>query len=418
MLQPFAMIRQSVEVKEVEDVLESAREELRQLKIEEDLEGKKIAITAGSRGLYQYPKILQLLGEFIRERGGRPYLIPSMGSQGGGKLEGQLMILKGLGITEELVNIPILPTVESVLLGEREGIPIYCNKGYLTMDGIVLLNRIKPHTDYTASIESGICKMMAIGMGSYLGAKTIHAYAFAHGYEKAILSAFELMLDRLPVLFGLGVLENYRGRTSVVKAMLPEEIVDVEKGLLVEAKNETVKLPFDDLDVLVIGEMGKNISGTGIDTKVVGRFIERGELIPMKPDIQRIVVLSMTRESEGNATGIGTADIITKELFEDIDIEDTSLNCITSMTPEQGRIPCVVENDREAIAAAIETLGFVDERAIRLVYIKNTSFLETMYVSQSLLREVEEDPRLSVIGPPQALDFDKEGSLLSWDFHK
>lgn len=382
------------------------------------LAGKTVGITAGSRGISQIPKILGILVNAIKEAGGIPVLIPCMGSHGGGTVEGQRDILASLGIVEETIGAPIRFCVDTVKIGETlSGIPVYCNKEAVKLDGLVIINRIKTHTDFSGEIESGICKMFAIGLGSAKGALTAHSHALLMGYEQVITEIAGVMVEKLPVLFAMGILENWKGETAKIEGILPNEIVEKEKYLLREYKSSMTKLPFPDLDVLIVGEMGKNISGTGMDTKVIGRIHVKGQKEPDSPKIGRIVVLKLTPESHGNAIGIGLADITTEKVFKSVELRVTAFNSITSMAPEQGFLPCVVENDREAILAAINTSGAVDQKNVRLMYIKNTSSLEYMAISEALLSEVQQNKRIQILGEPEELQFDAEGNLtnfLNW----
>jgi len=380
-----------------------------------DLSGLTVGITAGSRGIANMPEIQRALVDVVKEAGGHPVIIAAMGTHGGGTAEGQYEVLSSLGITEESVGAPICCCADTVLLGETtNGVPVYCNIEATKVDRLIVVNRIKPHTDFTGEIESGICKMLTIGLGSKQGALTAHSHALIKGFEEVITGVAGFMIKKLPVLFALGILENWKGQTAEIEAILPEDIFEKEKSLLVKAKSSIVKLPFKSLDVLVLGEIGKNISGTGMDTKVVGRIMVKGQKEPEFPKISRIVVLNITPESHGNAIGIGLADITTNNVFKSIDIRATSLNSISSMSPEQGRLPCIVANDREAINSALLTLGAVDENKVRLVYIQNTLKLEEFAVSEAMLEEVRMNEQLEVIGTLEEMRFDADGSLLNF----
>jgi len=383
---------------------------------EMNLSGLTIGITAGSRGISEMPRVLGLLCETVRSSGGLPVIIPAMGTHGGDSAQRQLDVLADLGITESAVGAPIWAGIETRVIGRTEdGLPVHCQQTALTADGLIVVNRIKPHTDFSGEIESGLCKMMAIGLGGHAGAEAVHSFGFRIGLERAIVSTAGLMLKKLPVLFGLGILENWMGQLSALEAALPDELIDREKEVLAKVKRETIKLPFDQLDVLVIGRIGKNISGTGMDTKVVGRLGVKGQPDPEKPDIGRIVVLRLTPESHGNATGIGLADVTTKAVFEATDLFVTSDNCLSSMAPEQGRLPCLVENDRSAFESGLVTLGRLSAEEARLVYITDTLNLGKMLVSEALLPELESVPGLEVLAPPADIVFDDEGNLKDFE---
>jgi len=413
---PMIRIRQKVPVEEITDVQQEVLNELRKLNLANmGLANSTVGITAGSRGIHAIPEILRAVVDFIKEAEGRPVLIPSMGTHGGFTAERQIAVLTSLGITEKAVEAPILGCVDTVLLGETSsGVPVYCNTEATKVDRIVVVNRIKPHTDYSGEIESGICKMMAIGLGSHQGALTTHSHALIKGYEKVFIDVAAFMLQKLPVTFAVGILENWKGKTAEVEAMLPEEIFEKERKLLARAKSTTIKLPFKSIDVLVLGEIGKDISGTGMDTKVVGRIMVKGQKEPEFPRITRIVVLGLTPESHGNAIGIGLADITTQRVFEELDLLVTADNSISSMAPEQGRLPCIVKNDRDALKSALVTLGAVGPSEAQMVYIENTMQLEVIAVSESLIDTVRADDRLELIGSPEELRFDGHGNLLNF----
>lgn len=406
-------IKQTVPAEEVADVVDAVEKSLDRVKVSQmNLSGKTIGITAGSRGINEFPKILKKLADAIKEAGGYPVLIPSMGSHGGGTEAGQCEVLTSLGITKETIGAPVRFCIETVLTGKTSsGVPVYCNQEATKVDGLVVVNRIKAHTDFSGEIESGICKMFAIGLGSDKGAMTTHSHALLKGYEKVITEVAWVMIKKLSVLFALGIVENWKGGTAEIVSILPDEIEDKEKLLLKKYKAAMLKLPFTDLDVLVVGEMGKNISGTGMDTKVIGHIHVKGQKEPDTPKIGRIVVLGLTPESHGNAIGIGLTDFTTQQVFDAINIRDTAFNSITSMSPEQGFILCVAANDKEAILAALNTLGAVDFAKARLLYIKNTSRLENMIISESLIDEVQANNQLEIVGELEEMQFDPEGKL-------
>ncbi|MFZ5946232.1 MAG: lactate racemase domain-containing protein [Bacillota bacterium] len=407
-------IKQKIPVPILASVDDSIRDAIKKAGISfEDIVGCKVGITAGSRGISSYLEVLRTLVVMIKEAGGFPIIIPAMGSHGGGTSAGQIEVLAGLGITEESLGASICRDNETILLSETaQGIPVYCNAQAAKVDKLVVVNRIKPHTDFTGEIESGICKMLAIGLGSSRGAVTVHSHALVNGYEQVITDVAGVMINTLPIFFAVAIAENWKGQTKKIEILLPDEIILKEKGLLSEIKSEMIKLPFKSVDVLVIGEIGKDISGTGMDTKVVGRIMVRGQMEPDFPKIKRIVVLNLSSKSHGNAIGIGLADITTEKVFKAINIRETSLNAISSMSPEQGRLPCIVANDREAIESALLTLGAVKKEGARIVYIKNTLNLETLAVSESMLEEVRLNPYLEVIGRPSPITFNEEGELI------
>ena len=375
---------------------------------------KKIGITVGSRGIDQIEIVLKKLVRLIEESGGSPYLIPAMGSHGGAEIQGQLAVLKSLKITEDNIGAPIIKNIETKVIGKTEnGLKIYCNQAAKTLDYIIVMNRIKPHTDFSGEIESGLCKMLTIGLGSYEGAENTHSYALKMGYEETITEIAKGMMDRLPVVFGIGLIENWKSELEAIEIIPGNEIIQKEKELLKRVKKDKIDLPFKDIDILIVQEMGKNISGTGLDTKVIGRIKIDGQAEPKKPNIKRIVVLNLTVESHGNAIGVGLADVITRSMFEKIDLNITAKNTMTSMAPEQGKIPVIMSDDKTALLAAIKSLGISTINKLKIAYIKNTSRLEKLYISESLLAEVKTKKHIEIIDEIDQLSFNSEGKLLN-----
>ncbi len=410
----LALIRQIVPSNEIDNIKKSILCSLEKSTVNiNKLAGKTIGITVGSRGINSIPEIISILVEIVKTAGGKPVLIPAMGSHGGGKIDGQESILKSLGITETTTGAQIKFCVDTIQIGKTHtGIPVYCNSEATKVDGLIVVNRIKQHTDYSGEIESGICKMLTIGLGSSRGALTAHSHALLNGYETTIIDIANIMIQKLPIFCAVGILENWKGKTSEIEILEPDGIMTKEAQLLQRVKKTAIKLPFDKINVLVINEIGKNISGTGMDTKVVGRIMIKGQKEPETPKIDRIVVLNLSPESHGNAIGMGLADLTTQKAFNEINLQDTSFNSISSMCLEQGKIPCVVNNDQEAIKAGLTTLGAIDSEKAKLVYIKNTQEIETIYISESLLDEVHKNKYLEIIKEPEELIFDDSGNLL------
>jgi len=410
----LALIRQTVPCNEIDNIKKSIFCSLEKSTVNiNKLAGKTIGITVGSRGINEIPEIIRSLVEIVKTAGGKPVLIPAMGSHGGGKIDGQKSILKSLGITETTTGAQIMFCVDTIQIGKTHtGIPVYCNSEATKVDGLIVVNRIKQHTDFSGQIESGICKMLTIGLGSSRGALTAHSFALLNGYETTIIDIANIMIQKLPIFCAVGILENWKGKTSEIEILEPDKIMTKEPQLLQRIKEAAIKLPFEKINVLVIKEIGKNISGTGMDTKVVGRIMIKGQKEPETPKIDRIVVLNLSPESHGNAIGMGLADLTTRRAFNGINLQETSFNSISSMCLEQGKIPCVVDNDQEAIKAGLTTLGAIDPEKARLVYIKNTQEIETIYISESLLDEVLKNNYLEIIKEPEELIFDDSGNLL------
>jgi hypothetical protein len=377
--------------------------------------GQRIAITAGSRGIANIPEILRTVVEEVKAAGGEPFLIPAMGSHGGATPQGQVKTLRSLGITEESVCAPIVSSMEVDKIGEIKGTPVYIDRNSLRADGIIVVGRVKPHTDFKGEIESGLMKMMAIGLGKQKGAEMIHHNLY-EGYHVLLPAAARLIMEKAPILMGLALLENARHETAKVVALEPEEFESAELKLLEEAKNLLARLPFPELDVLVVEEIGKNISGVGMDTNVTGRFWMPGESDPRAPKIDKIVVLDLSEETHGNAIGIGLADFITRRVFDKIDYPSTYVNCLTQGTCATGKIPIWLPNDRDAIDTALRVCGPIDRERARVVIVRNTQEMERLWISESLAEVVRKDKRLSkrveLLGEPREIQFDVLGTLV------
>jgi len=417
-LPKMAEIRQKIAAPKVEDYVTTIRKELQSAGLSERIrQGAKIAVTAGSRGIAHIAEILATVVDEVKNAGGKPFLIPAMGSHGGASPEGQVEVLKSLGIAPETVGAPIHASMEVEETGRlSSGVPVYADRIAMKSDGIVLVNRVKPHTEFKDKIESGLMKMMTIGLGKQKGAETVHGYQ-SEGYHRLIPMAARLILKKAPIILGLATVENAHGEVAVVKALRPEQIEEEEIKLLEKSKDLMARLPFKEIDVLIIEEMGKNVSGLGMDTNVTGRIwmVMPDEIDPRAPKIRRIVVLDLAEESHGNATGLGLADITTEKLVSKIDYNATFVNCLTGTWPELGRTPPFLPNDRDAIRMGIRTCGPIDPKKARIVRIKNTLELERMWISESLYEAVKATKELSekieVIHEPREMQFDVLGNL-------
>ncbi len=406
-------VRQIFKAPKVDDIEEALSRELDSIQIRSRIRaGARIAITAGSRGVANIDRILRQVVRLLKEYGADPFLIPAMGSHGGGTAEGQMEVLRSLNITEDSIGAPIVSSMDVVEIGRSSfGFPVLVDKHAAEADGIVVVNRIKPHTDFEGPIESGLMKMMAIGMGKQKGCFEVHKQTVQFGYRQVIPEIGGVILEKLPVLFGVGIVENTYDETALIRAIPRSRFLEEEKKLLAEAKKLMARIPFDELDILIVDEMGKNISGTGMDTNVIGRIMFVGEKEPERPRITRIVVLALTEQSHGNAIGVGLADYTTKRLVEKIDHAVMATNAITAMSPEKGRIPIALETDREAVEAALTTIGAVEPEKARVVHIKNTLQIGELDVSEALLREVEGRKDLVVVDKLGPMSFDGEGNL-------
>lgn len=359
--------------------------------------GMKVALLVGSRGISNIPMIVRTAVETVRSAGGEPYLVAAMGSHGGGTAQGQRKVLFHLGISEDTIGCPVLCSAQSVLIGEtKEGYPVYTNHVVRDFDGVLAVNRVKPHTSFKGEIESGLMKMLAVGLGGPKGASAVHALG-ARGLRMMVPSIAREVQRLLPVWGGLAIVENAYEKTFLIKGVGNWDIEPAEKELLVLAKNLMPSLPFSEIDVLVVEEIGKNYSGTGMDTNVINRMRIQGEPEPAGLDIKRIVVLDISEESHGNATGIGLADFTTKKLVNKIDFQATYLNCLTSTFIQRAMVPMTLDNEEDAIATAVKSLGCKTMESARIVRIANTLSMDCLQVSKSLLDDVEKDLRLEII---------------------
>lgn len=403
-------IRQRFDPSRIADVAEALRKALGESGVCGRIRpGMRVAVTAGSRGIANIPVILQALAAELTRAGARPFIIPAMGSHGGATAQGQLEVLRSLGITEETVGCPIRSSMEVMRIGQTaEGHPVQIDAWAAKADGIVVVNRVKPHTSFTGPYESGLMKMMAIGLAKQAGAEVCHQEGYGkiagniETYGKAILNFGR-------ILFGVALLENAYEQTCEIAAMPGEEIPLREPALLDRARGLMPGILFSDVDVLVVDRMGKNISGLGMDPHVTGCFATPYASGPPRP--QKLAVLDLTEETHGNANGIGVADVTTRRLFEKMVPEVTYPNAITATLTQAVRIPMVMENQRLAIQAAVKTAAGFEKEKIRLVRIADTLHLSEIEISESMLPEALQNSRVQVLGPAAELVFDEGGNL-------
>ena len=412
-LPKMVRIEQHIEAPVVADIPAAVRAELDEIEAGSLVKtGDRIAITGGSRGVANIDIVIKAIADYLKELGARPFVVPAMGSHGGATAEGQRDVLAHYGITEETVGAPIEATMDTVEIGRTaDGLPVLLDRNAAEADGIVPLNRIKAHTDFKGSIESGLLKMMAIGLGKQRGANMYHRAFFHHGFEHVILTVGSLMLDTGKVVFGVGLVENAHEHTAKVAAMRPNELIRRERELLVEAKSLMGRLPFDTLDLLVIDWMGKNISGTGMDTNIIGRMMQNFEPEPEKPAILRIFVRDLTEESNGNATGVGLADFTTTRLVEKVDRYATYMNGITGLGPQKSKIPFYYDSDKEAIEVALNTIGLTPPEEAKVARVESTLTLATLDISEAFIEDAKLRSDLEIIGEAKAFEFDASGNL-------
>ena len=375
--------------------------------------GETVAVTAGSRGVANVATAVKATIDYLKALGARPFVVPAMGSHGGATSEGQRSVLEHYGITEETVGAPVKATMDVVELGKTaDGLPVFFDQYAAEADHVVPLNRIKAHTDFNGSIESGLMKMMVIGLGKQQGANFYHRAFFQYSFEHVIRAVGGFILDTGKIAFGLGLIENAHEDTAKAVAMPAAQLLQTERELLVEAKALMGRLPFDELDLLIVDWTGKNISGTGMDTNVIGRMMQNFEPEPAKPAILRIFVRDITEESDGNATGIGLADFTTTRLVDKIDRHSTYMNGITALGPQKSKIPFYYDTDREAIEVALDTIGLTEPEDARVIRIESTLRLTEFDISEVLLEDAKLHSRLDVIDETKPLAFDAAGNLL------
>ena len=405
-------IRQTFPRPRVEDVGGAVREQLRREDVVSAVRpGMSVAVTAGSRGIAKIDEVLRAVIEGLRELGAEPFIVPAMGSHGGATAEGQVEILASLGVTEEFCGAPIRSSMETVEIGETaRGVPVFMDRIASEADGVVLVNRIKAHTDFRAEVESGLLKMASIGLGKHAQALALHGYG-VEGIRDFMVEVGEEVLDSGHVLFGLGIVENAYDEPATIEAIPTGEIPTRERELLRGYMDIMPVLPISDIDILYVDALGKNYSGTGMDTNVIGRFRILGVEEPESPDVKYLIVGDVSEESHGNALGVGLADLTTERLVGQIDRNAMNANVITSTFVERAKVPMVLSDDREVLETAVRCNWGVPPEETRFVRIPNTLHLEYLYVSENLVEEALAKGDAEVVSEPDELRFDAEGRL-------
>jgi hypothetical protein len=402
-----ALVEQRVESPAaLEDIRAAVGEALRSV----ELPSGSVAIGVGSRGVGEIGPVVAALVGSLKEAGAEPFVVPAMGSHGASTAEGQAGVLAHLGVSEEEVGCPVRATMEAVLLGETpSGVEVFMDRNAYEAGSVILVNRVKPHTAFRGPVESGPTKMLAIGLGKQKGAHSVHAAGWEH-IHRTIPEAAHVAVESGKVAFGLAVLENPDEEPYKVVAIPADELETGEAPLLEEAKRNLLRLPFDTLDVLVVDEIGKNISGDGADPNVTGRYPT--PYASGGPKVQRMVFLDLTEETGGNANGVGVADVVTERLAAKINRPASYLNALTSTTPQPVKLPMVMPTDELVVAAALEMCASVSSKDARLVRVQNTLKLRRMWVSEALLPEAEKDERLRVVEETRPMRFADNGSIV------
>lgn len=375
--------------------------------------GQSVAITVGSRGIAKIAQITRAIVTYVKSLGAHPFLVPAMGSHGGGTAEGQRKIIEGYGVTEEFAGAPIRASMETVVVCQTaEGIPVHFDKHAFGADHVIVSGRIKPHTGFVGEIESGLMKMMLIGLGKHEGAKIYHRAIQDYSFGQILHSVAARVIANCRIAAGVAIVENAYDETGLIEAVAPEQFAVREPQLLLVAREWLPKLPFKVCDVLIVDRIGKNLSGTGMDTNVIGRKYDDHRARPDEwPKVKRVVVRGLTAETHGNGTGIGIAEFTTQRAIDAIDWKITEINCLTGGHPTAAMRPIVRLTDRECLDAALPTIGLADPPDARLMWIPNTLHLAEVECSRAYWNDAQERADLEILSEPRDMPFDERGDL-------
>jgi hypothetical protein len=398
----------------VDQIPATAAAELSRLNLGQTVKpGQSVAITAGSRGIANIALIIKSAVEHFQSLGAKPFIVPAMGSHGGGTAEGQRQLIEAYGITESYCGCPIRASMETVVVCQAaEGFPVHFDKHAFGADHVLVVGRVKPHTGFVGDIESGLMKMMLIGLGKHEGAKIYHRAIMNHSFGQIVRSVAREVLAKCRVVAGLGVVENAYDQTAKIKAVAPHEFEDREKELLVLAKEWMPRLPFKSAEILLLDQIGKNISGAGMDTNVVGRkFNDHVAAEHEWPKVKRIIIRDLTEATHGNATGIGMSEFCRSRCVEKMNIKITRINCLTGGHPTGAMLPLDYPTDRECLDAALPTIGLTEPPHARLLWAHNTLDVAEVECGVAYLNEARERPDLEIIHDPRPMPFDNAGNL-------
>ncbi len=396
-LPPLARVRQSIPQPQVKDIPGTIRRLIRESRLRERVPtGGSIAVGIGSRGIAGIAGMARAAVDTLKEMGYKPFIVAAMGTHGGATAAGQRALLAGYGVTEQAMGVTVKTDMDTVELGTNSvGLPIYFDRNAHQADGIVLINRVKPHTDFRGAHESGVLKMLVIGLGKREGASQVHKLGL-RGVKEVLPAVGRFLVENTRFALGLAVLENAHDVPAEIVPLEPETILQAEPGLLEKARGLMGRLPFDQIDVLIVGELGKNYSGAGMDPNVIGRVMVETQPDFEKPTVTRLAVLDVSDESHGNIVGVGFADLTTERLVSRLDPEPFRINVLTSCFLERARIPITLPTDRDVIEQALETCWRIDPAEARMVVIPNTLEVESMWVSLPLEEEVRANPHLTI----------------------
>lgn len=392
-----------------EDIGDIASRAVRELSFENIPDGGEIALGVGSRGIANLSTIVAGVVTEVLDAGYEPFVFPAMGSHGGATDEGQREMLNELGVTEEIIGCEIRSSMDVIEVGRtpNRDVPVVADANAADADAIIPINRVKPHTDFDGTVESGLSKMLVIGMGKQRGAQIAHKWAVDWSFQRMIPEITELLLDSLPIVGGVAIVEDQYDDTTLIEGVPPSGFLDREAELLETAYNIMPTFPFDELDVVVFDRQGKEISGQGIDTNVIGRRVfSINEPAPEKPDIKRIYTRGLTEKTHGNAMGVGSADIIHEDIVAELNAQTSLINALTASTIRGVRLPPVVETDRAGLVAALSTIGVVESNTVRIVRAADSMHLHQLYASPALVEEARERDDLRVVEEPQPIEFE------------
>jgi hypothetical protein len=407
-------IRQTFEAQRLADVASEVAGQLEKLDLGRKVQpGQTVAITAGSRGIANVALITKAICEHVRRLGATPVIIPAMGSHGGGTAEGQREIIESYGVTEEYTGAEIRSSMETVIVDRTpQGIPVHFDRNAYECDHVIVAGRVKPHTGFAGEIESGLHKMMLIGLGKHSGAKIYHRAILDYSFREIIAAVAAVVLEKCKVLCGLAIVENAYDETAFVEGVAPERFYEREKELLKLARKGMPRLPFQEVGLLIVDEIGKNISGSGMDTNVIGRkFI--GNPDEGRDDVccKRIFIRGLTEETHGNACGIGLAEFTNRRAVEQVDLHVTRINALTGGHPTAAAIPVTFDTDREVLDAALQTVGLDEPENAKVVQISNTLQVADVLVSEAYLPEIARRSDLEIVDGPFEMEFDRDGFL-------
>lgn len=409
---PIARVNQSMPQPRVEDLAGTVRQQIRGSRIRDRVPaGGRVAVAVGSRGIATIRPIVAATVATLAELGFRPFVVAAMGSHGGATADGQRELLAGYGISEATLGVPVRTDMETVVLGTSPiGLPIHFDRNAHEADGLVVVNRVKPHTDFHAAHESGLLKMLVIGLGKQAGAEQVHRLGL-RGMTEVLPAVGRFLIEHTPLALGLAIVENAADWPAALVAVEPEDLMATEPALLDRARTLMARLPFDQIDVLIVGELGKNYSGAGMDPNVIGRVMVETQPDLPRPKITRLAVLDVSEESHGNIVGVGFADLTTERLVGKLDPEPFRVNVLTASFLERARIPITLPTDRDVIAAAIETCWKVEPSDVRMVIAPNTLELDTLWITPALEAEARAHPHLAMEGEFGPLPLGPDGEL-------